>query len=100
MKAVVAVGLVLSMAFASDASGESLEGRYCELQNAETDDGRDVDGSCYMYSDTHGQLTGAETEDGEEVTGSCYSYSESYGAIDSAETESGVDVSGDCYFAE
>lgn len=72
--------------------------KYCELEGATTDSGKDVTGECYMYSDKYGELEGAETEDGESVSGECYRYSERYAELEGVETENGESVSGECYF--
>jgi hypothetical protein len=72
--------------------------KYCELDGATTDSGKDVTGECYMYSDKYGELEGAETEDGISVSGECYRYSERYAELEGAETENGESVSGECYF--
>ncbi len=72
--------------------------KYCELDGATTDSGKDVTGECYMYSDKYGELEGAETEDGKSVSGECYRYSERYAELEGAETENGESVSGECYF--
>ncbi|MBT4123792.1 MAG: hypothetical protein HOE35_07665 [Candidatus Ruthia sp.] len=72
--------------------------KYCELDGATTDSGKDVTGECYMYSDKYGELEGAETEDGESVSGECYRYSERYAELEGVETDSGESVSGECYF--
>ena len=60
--------------FSLNLNAQSYQGKYCELDGATTDGGKDVTGECYMYSDKYGELEGAETEDGEPVTGECYFY--------------------------
>lgn len=87
---------ILLVAFGGCDTG--FEGRYCELDGATTENGKQVTGECYMYSDQYGELDGAQTENGESVTGECYRYSESYAELEGAETESGKSVSGECYF--
>lgn len=82
----------------ADADGSYYVGRYCEIDGAETDDGRQVTGECYMYSDRYGELGGAQTEDGESVTGECFRYSNTYAELDGAETSGGISVSGECFF--
>lgn len=91
------IALSLSAGLA-DADSPYYVGRYCEIEGAYTDDGRQVTGECYMYSDRYGELDGAQTEDGESVTGECFRYSETYAELDGAETDSGVAASGECFF--
>jgi len=96
LKLAIVATLILLMAFGVYAAG--FEGRYCELDGATTEDGEQVTGECYMYSDQYGELDGAQTETGESVTGECYRYSENYAELEGAKTESGKTVSGECYF--
>ncbi len=92
---IIFVALIL---LAPNINAQDYQGKYCELDGAETDSGKSVTGECYMYSDKYGELDGAETEDGESVSGECYRYSRRYAELESAETEDGESVSGECYF--
>jgi len=89
---------LIILATPANVAATSYVGLYCDIESAETDDGRKVTGECYMYSEKYGELEGAETEDGESVSGECYRYSERYAELDGASTDSGESVSGECYF--
>lgn len=96
-KTSLAAALII-LATPANVVATSYVGLYCDIESAETDDGRQVTGECYMYSEKYGELEGAETEDGESVSGECYRYSDRYAELEGASTDSGESVSGECYF--
>src|SRR5690606_6621754 len=55
----VFVATTALLLFSPMAFGESYVGKYCELDGAETENGVEVTGECYMYSEEYGELEGA-----------------------------------------
>ena len=70
-------------------------GRYAECRGT-TDDGENVSGECYLYSNTYGDFSGT-TDDGESASGECWRWSDNYADLESVSTDNGESVTGDCY---
>jgi len=68
------VAALIILATPANVVATSYVGWYRDIESAETDDGRQVTGECYMYSEKYVELDGASTDSGEPVSGECYFY--------------------------